>query len=86
MAFENGDLTEVRPFLSDDVYQAFASVIEDRNRQGLTVQATFVGLSDITLKDAEFDETSREAELTVKFVGRSPRWSGTTPGTSSRAA
>lgn len=69
MAFENGDLTEVRPFLSDDVYQAFASVIEDRNRQGLTVQATFVGLSDITLKDAEFDETSREAELTVKFVG-----------------
>ncbi|ROU03167.1 Tim44/TimA family putative adaptor protein [Histidinibacterium lentulum] len=69
MAFENGDLSEVRPFLSDDVYEAFAGVIEERNRQGLTVHATFVGLSEITLKDAEFDETSREAELTVKFVG-----------------
>lgn len=69
MAFENSDLSEVRPFLSDDVYEAFASVIEARNEQGLTVEATFVGLSDIALKDAEFDETSREAELTVKFVG-----------------
>ncbi|KAA9006819.1 Tim44/TimA family putative adaptor protein [Histidinibacterium aquaticum] len=69
MAFENGDLSEVKPFLSDDVYEAFASVIEKRKEQGLTVEATFVGLSEIALKEAEFDDTSREAELTVKFVG-----------------
>lgn len=69
MAFENGDLSEVRPFLSDDVYEAFAGVIEARNQQGLKVEATFVGLSEIAMKDVEFDETSREAELTVRFVG-----------------
>ena len=69
MAFENGDLSEVRDFLSEDVYEAFAAVIEDRKARGMTVEATFVGLSEISLKDAEFDETTREAELTVRYVG-----------------
>lgn len=69
MAFENGDLSEVRGFLSDDVYEAFAEVIEERKAQGLSVEATFVGLSEIALKDAEYDETSGEAELVVRFTG-----------------
>ena len=69
MAFENGELAEVKPFLSDEVYEAFASVVEDRREKGLTIDATFVGLSEITLKDAEFDEATREGEISVRFVG-----------------
>lgn len=69
MAFEKGDLDSVRGFLSDDVYEAFAAVIEEREQQGLRIDATFVGLSEIALRDADFDTTSREAELTVRFVG-----------------
>ncbi|EAR53038.1 transporter, Tim44 family protein [Oceanicola granulosus HTCC2516] len=69
MAFENGDLSEVKDFLGPEVYEAFSQVIEERRERGLHVEATFVGLSEITLKDAEFDETTREAELTVRFTG-----------------
>lgn len=69
MSFENGDLASVRPFLSDDVYAAFASVLEARRAEGLKVEATFVGISDLALRDATFDRASREAEMTIKFVG-----------------
>ena len=69
MAFERGELTEVRPFLSDDVYEAFAGVVEERQEKGLTIDAAFVGISEISLRDAEFDATTQEAEITVRFVG-----------------
>ncbi|QQA42770.1 Tim44/TimA family putative adaptor protein [Pelagovum pacificum] len=69
MSFENGDLASVRPFLSDEVYAAFASVVEDREAKGLKVEASFVGLSEIALKDAEFDRTTSEAELVIRFTG-----------------
>lgn len=68
MAFENGDMAQVQPFLSEDVYQAFAGVVEERVAQGITIEATFVGLSDIGIKSAEFDETTGEAEITVRFT------------------
>ena len=67
MAFEQGELEGVVPFISEDVFEAFASVIDQREQQGLTIEATFVGLSELTLVDAEFDETTKEAELTVRF-------------------
>lgn len=69
MAFENGDLASVRPYISEEVYEAFASVVESRAEQGLSVEATFVGLSDLTLKDASFDRATGEAEITMKFTG-----------------
>ncbi len=69
MAFENGDLSDVKPFLADDVYEAFQSVIDDREAKGLTIEATFVGLAEISLRDAAFDEATREGEVTVRFVG-----------------
>ncbi len=43
MAFESGDLARVRPFLSDEVYASFASVVAEREKQGLTVEASFLG-------------------------------------------
>lgn len=69
MAFEKGDLAAVRPYISDDIYAAFANVVEERREKGLNVTATFVGLAEIGLKEAEFDQTSQEAEITVKFLG-----------------
>lgn len=69
MAFENGDLDPVKDFLSDDVRETLQSVIDMREEQGLTVEATFVGVRDISLKKAEFDRETSEGEVTVKFVG-----------------
>lgn len=69
MAFENGDMASVKPFLSEDVYAAFAGVLEAREAEGLTVQATFVGISELGVRNATFDRDSSEAELTIKFVG-----------------
>jgi predicted lipid-binding transport protein (Tim44 family) len=69
MAFEKGDLDPVVPFLARDVYDSFVEVVEMREREGLTVQATFVGVREVTLVDAEFDRDTREAAITVRFVG-----------------
>lgn len=69
MAFERGDLASVLPFLSEDVYEAFATVVDEREKNGLTVEAEFVGVSDIAIKDATFDEMTKEAEVTVRYTG-----------------
>lgn len=67
MAFEKGDLDEIVPFISEDVYEAFASVVDERQRQGLTVEAKFIGISDMKLVAADFDEATKEAEVSVQF-------------------
>ena len=69
MAFENADMADVKPFISDEVYAAFAEVLEARAREGLKVEATFVGVSELSVRSATFDRESKEAELTIKFVG-----------------
>ena len=73
MSFERGDLSEVRPFLSDDIHTAFQSVIDERAAQNLTVNATFVGVNEVALKDASLDQNSKEAEVTVSFGGELSR-------------
>jgi len=69
MGFEKGDMDEIAPFLADDVRDSFAEVIAERERQGLTIEANFVGLREIKLADARFDADTAEAELTVRFTG-----------------
>jgi predicted lipid-binding transport protein (Tim44 family) len=69
MAFEKGDLDSVRAYLSDDVAQSFAEVIEARRSQGLTIESHFVGLRELTLQAASFDPTTREGEITMRFLG-----------------
>lgn len=69
MAFEKGELDSIKPYVSEDVYEAFESVVNDRAEKGLTIEANFVGISDLGLKDADFDNVSNEAELTVRFTG-----------------
>lgn len=68
MAYENGDLESVRPYLSDDVFDAFDAALKARAANGLHVDATFVGLRENRLAEARFDDRTREAEMTVSFV------------------
>ncbi len=69
MAFEKGDLEQIRPFLGEDVFETFSEVVRAREEQGLTIDAHFVGVRELKLVDAEFDESTREGEITVRFVG-----------------
>lgn len=69
MAFENGDKATLQKFLSPDVYQGFAQVIDERADQGLTVDARFVGLRESDIVGARFDEDDQVAEIDMKFVG-----------------
>ena len=68
MAFENGDLASVQSFLSEDVYEAFASVIETRKEKGLTIEVEFIGVRETGLMDATFDPASNRGEVDVRFV------------------
>lgn len=68
MGFERGDLNEIRPFLAEDVAESFATVIDSRADQGLEINATFVGIREMQLLDATFDDAAQEAEITVRYV------------------
>lgn len=69
MAFERGELDQIRPFLSPEVFDSFDTVVSERERQGLKIEASFVGLREIAIDSAEFDKDSNEAEITVRFLG-----------------
>lgn len=69
MGFEKGDLASIKPFLSEEVYDVFAQVVDAREKQGLTVESEFVGIREMALHGAAFDSSTGEGEVTVRFVG-----------------
>ena len=69
MAYEKGELDKVRPFLSADVEHSFEDAIRAREASGLTVEANFVGLRELVLHEATYDQTTKTAEIVVKHVG-----------------
>jgi len=69
MAFEHGKLKDIKPFLSPEVYETFSDVVADREKQGLTVEATFGGVRELSLAGAKFNKRSSVGEVTVKFIG-----------------
>jgi len=69
MAFERGQMDEIAPFLSQDVFEAFSQVVDARQEQGLSIEADFAGVRETTLLDAKFDEATGRSEITVRFVG-----------------
>lgn len=69
MGFERGDMDEIKPFLADDVYETFAEVVAARESQGLTIEAEFIGVREMSLHDATLDKDSNLAEISVRFVG-----------------
>jgi predicted lipid-binding transport protein (Tim44 family) len=68
MAFENGDLSEVSDFISDDVQEAFQSVIDSRAQAGLSVEAKFIGLHESKIVDVDVDTVNDEEEIQVQFT------------------
>jgi predicted lipid-binding transport protein (Tim44 family) len=68
MGFERGDLAPVKDFMSAEVYEAFAEVVETRAAKGLIVEADFVGLREMVIGDASFDEATRIGEVTLRFT------------------
>jgi len=68
MGYENGDLAEIQPFLSEEIYESFVDGVAAREDQGLTIEAEFIGVRELKLIDATFDETTKEAELNIRFV------------------
>lgn len=69
MSFEKGDIESIAPFLGDDVHQTFVDVVGAREDQGLTIEATFAGVREVSLADATFDPDTRMGEVTVRFIG-----------------
>lgn len=69
VAFERGDLSPVEGLLSPQIREAFNDVIEARKSQGLTIQASFVGIRELALTGAEFNRTTGIGEVTIRFVG-----------------
>jgi len=65
-AYAKGDKTTLRPLLSDEVYQPFASTIDERAAAKETVEARDLHLEDAEIVDA--DLSGRIARVTVKLV------------------
>jgi len=68
-AFEGGDRDTLRKFLADDVYTSFANVIDNREAEGLRIDSTFIGIRELKLTSATFDDETKEGEITIRFVG-----------------
>lgn len=68
MGFEKGDLAQIKPFLDADIYDTFAEVVQSREEQGLTIEANFIGIREIKIADASFNEQTNEAEIALRFV------------------
>ncbi|MEM1316595.1 MAG: Tim44/TimA family putative adaptor protein [Pseudomonadota bacterium] len=69
MAFETGDMKTLRQLLSDEVYDSFAAAIAARDEEGLMVEARFVGVKEARVFSAMYSESTREADIEIRFVG-----------------
>ena len=67
MAYEAGNREALVGLLDEDVFEAFDSVITERENSGLTVDARFIGVRDLRLESAAFDPATGEGELTLRF-------------------
>lgn len=68
MGYENGDLDDIKPILSEEVFESFVEGVAAREDQGLTIEANFIGVREMTLENVTIDPDTKEAEMTLKFV------------------
>ncbi|MGI9366740.1 MAG: Tim44/TimA family putative adaptor protein [Rhizobiaceae bacterium] len=66
--FADGDKRALKGLLSREVYENFASVIDERTKRGEKVQASFVGIEKANITAAELNK--EEAQVTVKFISQ----------------
>ena len=69
MGFERGNLDEIEPFLTEEVFETFVGVVAAREDQGLTIEAEFIGVRETSIQDVHFDKDSNRGEITMRFVG-----------------
>ena len=65
-AFAEGDLARVKPYLSKEVYDNFATAVQNRYERRETLETTLVGIKSVALMEARME--GRTAFITVKFV------------------
>jgi predicted lipid-binding transport protein (Tim44 family) len=68
MAFENGNIEDVRDFISEEIEDVFDQVIEDRKSKGLVIEAEYLGTRETRLTDATFDSATGWAEISVSYA------------------
>jgi predicted lipid-binding transport protein (Tim44 family) len=69
MAYEEGDRDTLRSLLAPDVYQAFEQGIIARENEGLRVEARFIGVREAKVTEMAFDNDSKIADISIRFVG-----------------
>ena len=69
MAFEKGEMDRIKPFLSPEVFDTFSQAVAQREGEGLSVEASFIGLRELVLSEATFDNETKEADISVRFLG-----------------
>lgn len=56
-AFWKGDMAAVRPFVDDNVFGAFESAVEQRNKEGLIVDNRLVNIDQAVISSASLENT-----------------------------
>jgi predicted lipid-binding transport protein (Tim44 family) len=69
MGFERGDMQSIKPFISKEVFEIFSEVVDAREKQGLSIEAEFIGVRETKLTKAKFLKTKKTGEVTVRFIG-----------------
>ncbi len=64
-AFAEGNADKLRPLLSDEVYDNFASAIDARKVAGETLETTIIGIRGTDILEASLED--RTAFVSVKF-------------------
>ena len=67
MSFEKNEMDDIRDLLSEEVAEAFDSVVEQRVSQGLTIEAEFIGVREMKLVDADYNLKTDTAEIVVSL-------------------
>ncbi len=73
MAFLDGDMTDVAPFVDKNVLEGFNQAIEARKEAGQSIEAQFVGIKNIELRDAKFSTRSKELVLSIDYTAELTR-------------
>ena len=65
--FAGGNLDNIEPFISEEVYESFGESIQHRKENELTHELRFVRLVKAELREASLSEQN-EADITIEFV------------------
>lgn len=64
--FWAGTRDDIRPFISDDIFDQFSSAIDAREKEGLTVENKLVETTELSVDDARLEGDI--AEITLRFT------------------